>query len=524
VVTVLILLYPKIFKADQFKDIRDEEGRISVAVMPFQNLSGDTLYTGLGLGLQNLLITGLSNSDELSVQQMQTMYEILGSTGNMNFASMTPTVASDLAQKLEASTVILGSLHKSGNNLRLTANLLDSQSKKIYTSFEIDGDAGDDFFALADSLTKLIKNHLEIKVMKRDMDLEVDFYANTGSAEAFLYFTKGVIKFFAEDYPAARNLMHAALKTDPDFFNAEMILMVIYLNTDMVAEAREVLQKLKRHLDNCSYEEQLQMNVWTSMLEKKNPRETIDNLKVYVDEFPQVRGWMYNLGMAYSMMDQYSEAIEAYERTLEIDKKWGSGWNFVPLYSMLGRAYHLTGQHEKEKAIYELGLRNIPNNCEIISRQAICALSMGDSLLADEYMDEFSALRSEQDSWSDALIKNAIGVIYQQAQLLDKAEYYFRAALTLDPSRPEPAYHLATIFFENNIHISEGMELIDHALEIVPDHADYQHTKGLGLLKAGHYTEALLFLEQSWELKPYYDPGLFQHIQEAKQALAKEKL
>lgn len=37
-----ILLYPKIFKRDKFKEIRDPDGRVSLAVMPFENLTGDT--------------------------------------------------------------------------------------------------------------------------------------------------------------------------------------------------------------------------------------------------------------------------------------------------------------------------------------------------------------------------------------------------------------------------------------------------------------------------------------------------
>ena len=42
-VAVCILIYPKIFNTDQFEDVRDENGRISIAVMPFENFTGDCL-------------------------------------------------------------------------------------------------------------------------------------------------------------------------------------------------------------------------------------------------------------------------------------------------------------------------------------------------------------------------------------------------------------------------------------------------------------------------------------------------
>jgi hypothetical protein len=42
IVAVCILLYPKIFSTDRFEDIRDADGKISIVVMPFQNVTGDT--------------------------------------------------------------------------------------------------------------------------------------------------------------------------------------------------------------------------------------------------------------------------------------------------------------------------------------------------------------------------------------------------------------------------------------------------------------------------------------------------
>lgn len=122
---------------------------------------------------------------------------------------ITPSIASDIALKLDANTFILGSIHKSGKNLRITANLLDSGSEEIYKSYEIDGDSEDDFFTITDSLTNLIKNHLEIKVLEQDMNKVIRSFAETGSAEAYRYFSKGLNKFYIQDFEAASNLFAA---------------------------------------------------------------------------------------------------------------------------------------------------------------------------------------------------------------------------------------------------------------------------------------------------------------------------
>ena len=91
-IIVCILLYPKVFKRDKFQDIRDDSGRISLVVMPFQNLSGDTLLDGYELGLQDLLINSLSNSNELSVRHMRTI-DYMGNPAQLSQTKITPSLA-----------------------------------------------------------------------------------------------------------------------------------------------------------------------------------------------------------------------------------------------------------------------------------------------------------------------------------------------------------------------------------------------------------------------------------------------
>ena len=60
-----ILLYPKIFKRDKFEEIRDTDGKISIAVMPFENLTGDTTLNWFQRGISSLIINGLGGSSRI---------------------------------------------------------------------------------------------------------------------------------------------------------------------------------------------------------------------------------------------------------------------------------------------------------------------------------------------------------------------------------------------------------------------------------------------------------------------------
>lgn len=136
-VAVCILAYPKLFSNDAFEDLRDEKGRISVAVMPFENLTGDSLYNVWQGMFQNLLISTLSNSVELHVRQYQTMSNILSQKKEVNQASVSPSLAREVALDLETKTYILGKILKAGNLFRINVQLLNVETDEIYKTFRL---------------------------------------------------------------------------------------------------------------------------------------------------------------------------------------------------------------------------------------------------------------------------------------------------------------------------------------------------------------------------------------------------
>ena len=192
IIAVGILVYPKIFTKDTFKNVRDPDGRISIAVMPFENLSGDTLYNIWQGGFQNLLITTLSNSEELSVRKYQVINDVLNNKKDINIASLSPSFASDLAHKLDTRTLILGNILRAGNKIRITAQLVNAETEEIYKTYQVDGDSENDLFILADSLSVMIKNYIEIKKISDEYNSpEIHGNSLTNSSEAFKNYIRG---------------------------------------------------------------------------------------------------------------------------------------------------------------------------------------------------------------------------------------------------------------------------------------------------------------------------------------------
>ena len=125
-IAVCVLIYPRIFNRDNLKDIRDEAGKISVAVMPFENLSGDSLLNIWQSGFQNLLISTLSTSPELQVRHYQTMSAILDQSEIVYQSSISPSFVRELAKNIRSRTYLYGKIMQAGENIRINAQLVNA--------------------------------------------------------------------------------------------------------------------------------------------------------------------------------------------------------------------------------------------------------------------------------------------------------------------------------------------------------------------------------------------------------------
>jgi hypothetical protein len=107
-IAVIVLAYPKFFKRNTLEKLRSSGERISIAVMPFQNMTNDKTLNVWQEGVQNEIITSLTNSDELRIRQTETINSLIQSKGITNYESITPLVASALSLKLDADVFIIG--------------------------------------------------------------------------------------------------------------------------------------------------------------------------------------------------------------------------------------------------------------------------------------------------------------------------------------------------------------------------------------------------------------------------------
>ena len=194
-VVAVIFAYPKIFKINTIEKLRSSGESISVAVMPFQNLTNDTLWNVWQSGIQNELIASLSSSpEELKVRQIESVKNLLSSKGVTNYASITPDIAGIVSRKLDANVFISGSINQAGATIRLNARLINSKTAEVFKSFQVDGNS-ENILHIIDSLSVMVKNALIINRLEKRMSQDYRHIISTNSPEAYRYFIYGENSF-----------------------------------------------------------------------------------------------------------------------------------------------------------------------------------------------------------------------------------------------------------------------------------------------------------------------------------------
>jgi tetratricopeptide (TPR) repeat protein len=522
IIVVLILAYPKVFKRDTLENLR-AKGKISVAVMPFQNMTGDTTKNLWQNWIQDNLIAYLSNSGELKVRQMESVKGVIQGKGLTENASISPSLASAISQTLDASMFIYGSINQSDTILRINSKLINSKTDEVIKSFQIDGNIKK-ILSIIDSLSLMVKNFLVQSKLEKDTRFAYQHLSTTNSPEAYRYFIFGNNAFGKGDFPAAIKLYQQALDIDSNLTMATLLTGYAYGNQGLNDEGAKYILRIYKKREMMPLRER----IWTNMAYSDffgTPYEAIGYLRQLQEIDEQVPNFYFNLGAIYYNLHQYDKAVVELETGLEIFKKWNSKPFWSMHYFFLGLAYCKTGQYKKAKQVYEKAEQDFPDNYANPYYQSILFLTEGDTLKANKSIKKFMLLYKEISA-SEADITTALAEIYSEADFLDNAEKYYRQALLMESKNSIRIYNLAKFLIERNRNIDEGLELIEKVIELSQDKYlkfSCLDTKGWGLFKQGKYKEAIDLLERNWEFKPNYNHEAFLHLEEAKKAVANQK-
>lgn len=538
-VVATIIAYPRLFRKDRLEKLRMSGERISIAVMPFQNMTNDTLWNVWQAGIQDILINSLSNSEELKVRQAEYINKLVRDEGIVNYSSLTPLAARTISKKVDAKVMINGNIKQAGDKVRLYAQLVNPETEEVFKAFQVEGGYEEEnIFLLIDSISATVRNFLIISELEKEVPVYYRHLVSTGSPEAYRYFIQGRKEFADHNFQAAISYYSRALAIDSSLIQAIFTTSTSYGNLfsyeKMYSSAFESLYLYelakkwcllaRKKMDQMTIQQKLNTNsIYARYF--GTPDDEIKYLKQMIESDDQSTTAIYNLAAQYVWTFQYDEAIPYFEKALEIYEKWGVKPFWVYDYAYLGESYHKTGQYRKAEKIYKKAEKDFPGDMQLTGRQAILSLTLGDTAAAEEYVRSFIA-SARRISFPEACITGLVAFGYNEAGVPEKAEEYYRQAFSMDPTNPDRINELAYFLIDSDRGIDEGLELAESRLALVPEDFYVMHTKGYGLYKQGKYREALELLQESWDLRrerAVYDHQAFLNLEAARKAVAEQK-
>ena len=190
----------------------------SIAVLAFDNLSGDPTQESLAEGFSEDVLTSLSKLSSLFVISRTTSFTYRGKN----------VTVKQVAEDLGVRFVLEGSIQREGDSIRINAQLIDALSGAHIWSERYDRDMTD-LFAVKDEVILSIVSNIgaELELGERDR-----VRANeTDSLEAWLLQREGyrtVQKLTPADNVVGRRLLERAIELDPDFATAYANLALSY--------------------------------------------------------------------------------------------------------------------------------------------------------------------------------------------------------------------------------------------------------------------------------------------------------
>jgi tetratricopeptide (TPR) repeat protein len=515
-----ILIRQKFFSGNTIDKLRSSGDRISVAVMPFRNMTNDSTLNIWQDGIQFNLVASLSNYPELRVMQPASTNNLIQSKGYVSYAQITPSVARIISQKLDANVFVYGNINLTGDKLRISAQLQDSKSEEIFKSFQLDGDVKN-VLLLTDSISLMVKSYLILSTLRKEITPEFQLTL-PNSVDAFKSFVLGYKAFIKWDMLSALRFFTQSLESDSTFITSYIWMALTYENLGEYKQAEKWCMKVYDKREQLPFETQIWANWLYARYHEKSKSEEVNYAKqlLEIDDRGPIRHWL--VAIAYSDMHQYNNAIPELEKMLDIYKSWNTKPMNSGFYDNPIAAYHITGNYKKEKELLKRAFRDFPDDPQLIRRQAILSLSEKDTVSANRNLKRFFELHNS-DSWSEAAIANRLGSIYNEAGYYKRAEACYRKALSLEPDNPQRLNNLGYYLINRDINPAEGLNLTHKAVDLSPESFEFLDSEGWGLFKLGKYEEALKLLEKSDSLKPVYNYELSLHLEAVRKAIANQK-
>jgi serine/threonine protein kinase/Tfp pilus assembly protein PilF len=420
----------------------------SVAVLPFVNAGGDPDTEYLSDGITESLINSLSTLPHLKVMSRDSAFMFKGKD----------TDAETVGQKLGVRAVLKGRVLQRGDELEISAELVDARDDSHIWGQQYSRKASD-IFALQGELAKEMTSMLRMRLTgEEEKRMDKSYTANPKAYQDYLKGRYWWNKTTAEGFNKGIEYFQQAIAKDPNYALAytgvadcygslagfgmlpandafpkgkQAALKALEMD-DTLAEAHSSLAWIKSTYDwdwpggDKEFQRAIELNPAYVTAHRRRGlvlevtgrfEEAIaeNRRAVELDPLSLINNWA--LGDTLYHARQYDQAIEQERKTLEMDP------NFVPAHEALGMAYLQKSMYSEGQAEFEKALAVAPGNAYSLSELGYAYSVAGKRADAQKVLGQLNELSKQKfvPALGPALIYVGLGEKDKALEFLGKA-------------------------------------------------------------------------------------------------------
>ncbi len=307
-----------------------------LAILGFENKTGDESLGWLSAGLPEILLTDLSQGTDLHLISRRRILDHvnLRDSHDPQALDQLPSheACVDAARALGATRVLSGSYFKLGEQIRIDARIEDAKSGQIILAEKV---VGADPFQLVDSLTNKIAGSLDA-AQSASGDRDVSAFTST-STEAYKHYILGMEKFALSRLDDAREEFQKAIKIDSAFAMAYMRIGMSYALSGGGQQGAPYFQKATTLRDRLPAQYQDMLDIYADLWLRTQFDDGVAKLEKYVGEYPDDKELRAFYAICLSQLFQdYDGALAQLDTVMMLDPKYFWGLSFYSsVYSVM---------------------------------------------------------------------------------------------------------------------------------------------------------------------------------------------
>jgi len=460
-----------------------------IAVLPLTNVSGDPSRDFVAAGISESLISALAASPSLTVLSRAAVMESLSRKLEL----------SKLAVELGVSYLIEGALQQSGDELRVTLNLV-KPDRSIAWARSFDGTLSR-VFDLQTRMTVALGEELSVGVTAEGTTASAP---PTDSTEALAAYWEG--KAFLDRHDVKGNLEAAAsafsraVTMDPGFALAHAALGEVYWrqydDTKDASWVQKAMSEGMTALDLDPHRPEVRLSLAITLAGTGKNDEAINELRKALDARPAYDDARRRLGQLLARQGKIDEAVVEFERAIALRP------TFWRNYADLGRALFDAARYPDAARAFETQVALQPDSFLGFQQLGTVYQAMGQPDEAIENYQRSILIRPSLGALSN------MGALYHLRGKYEKAIEAYRQAIALRPNVAGTYRNLGDAYAklgrtrEARAAYLSAVQRVEAELEVNPNNPPALAALAVYLAKSGQHDSATRRIQEAQKLAP----------------------